>query len=85
MHGNIDYDKPDWRITTNFHQNLVDQKVSYVASKPVTYSCEDENVLKVIHDVLDTRWDNKLIDILTATSNKGIDWLQVYINENGEM
>ncbi|HHQ6759045.1 TPA: phage portal protein [Staphylococcus aureus] len=85
VHGNIDYDKPDWRITTNFHQNLVDQKVSYVAGKPVTYSCEDESVLKVIHDVLDTRWDNKLIDILTATSNKGIDWLQVYINENGEM
>ena len=25
--GNVDIDKPDWRITTNFHQNLVDQKV----------------------------------------------------------
>lgn len=85
LHGNIDYTKPDWRITTNFHQNLVDQKVSYVASKPVTYAHDDDKVLDVIHQVLDTRWDNKLIDILTAASNKGIDWLQVYINEVGEL
>lgn len=85
LHGNIDYTKPDWRITTNFHQNLVDQKVSYVASKPVTYAHDDDKVLDVIHQVLDTRWDNKLIDILTAASNKGIDWLQVYINEDGEL
>ncbi|EZY60550.1 TPA: phage portal protein [Staphylococcus aureus] len=85
LHGNIDYTKPDWRITTNFHQNLVDQKVSYVASKPVTYAHDDDKVLDVIHQILDTRWDNKLIDILTAASNKGIDWLQVYINEDGEL
>ncbi|HDH4917568.1 phage portal protein [Staphylococcus aureus] len=85
LHGNIDYIKPDWRITTNFHQNLVDQKVSYVASKPVTYAHDDDKVLDVIHQILDTRWDNKLIDILTAASNKGIDWLQVYINEDGEL
>lgn len=85
LHGNIDYTKPDWRITTNFHQNLVDQKVSYVAGKPVTYAHDDDKVLDVIHQVLDTRWDNKLIDILTAASNKGIDWLQVYINEDGEL
>lgn len=85
LHGNIDYTNPDWRITTNFHQNLVDQKVSYVAGKPVTYAHDDDKVLDVIHQVLDTRWDNKLIDILTAASNKGIDWLQVYINEDGEL
>ncbi|HHX0160803.1 TPA: phage portal protein [Staphylococcus aureus] len=85
LHGNIDYTKPDWRITTNFHQNLVDQKVSYVAGKPVTYAHDNNKVLDAIHQVLDTRWDNKLIDILTAASNKGIDWLQVYINEDGEL
>lgn len=26
LDGNLDTDKPDWRITTNYHQNLVDQK-----------------------------------------------------------
>ncbi|MBM6506819.1 phage portal protein [Staphylococcus pasteuri] len=84
LDGNVDRDKPDWRITTNYHQNLVDQKVSYLATNPVSYSCDNEKVLDTIHDVLDNRWDNKLIDVLTAASNKGVDWIQPYINEEGE-
>lgn len=84
LEGNIDQDKPDWRITTNYHQNLVDQKVAYLVTNPVTYSCDDEKALETIHSVLDTRWDNKLVDVLTSASNKGIDWVHPYINENGE-
>lgn len=84
LDGNVDREKPDWRITTNYHQNLVDQKVSYLATNPVSYSCDNEKALDTIHDVLDNRWDNKLIDVLTAASNKGVDWIQPYINEQGE-
>lgn len=82
--GEYDSEKPDWRITTNFHQNLVDQKVGYTVGNPVTFSCEDESVLEQLHLVFDNKWDNKLIDILTAVSNKGIEWLQPFINEYGD-
>lgn len=82
--GKVDPDKPDWRITTNFHQNLVDQKVGYTVGNPVTLSCDKEGVVDELHEVFNTRWDNKLIDILTAASNKGIEWLQPYIDEEGE-
>ena len=82
--GNIDLDKPDWRITTNFHQNLVDQKVGYTVGNPVTLSCENDKVLSQLQEVFNNKWDNKLIDILTAASNKGIEWLQPYIDEEGE-
>lgn len=84
LDGKLDVDKPDWRITTNYHQNLVDQKVAYLATKPVTYSCDDNKALEAIHSVLDNKWDNKLIDVLTAASNKGVDWIQPYIDENGD-
>lgn len=84
LDGNVDLNKPDWRINTNYHQNLVDQKVAYLATNPVSYSCENEKILDTIHDVLDNKWDNKLIDVLTAASNKGVDWIQPYINEDGE-
>lgn len=84
LDGNLDLTKPDWRITTNYHQNLVDQKVAYLATNPVSYSCDNDKILDTIHSVLDNRWDNKLIDVLTAASNKGVDWIQPYINENGD-
>ena len=67
LDGNVDLNKPDWRITTNYHQNLVDQKVAYLATNPVSYSCENEKILDKVHDVLDNRWDNKLIDVLTLS------------------
>ncbi|WP_436881820.1 phage portal protein [Staphylococcus gallinarum] len=82
--GELDIDKPDWRITTNFHQNLVDQKVGYTVGNPVTLSCDNEEVTNQLHEIFDNHWDNKLIDILTAASNKGVEWLQPYIDENGE-
>ncbi len=81
--GRVDRFKPDWRITTNFHQNLVDQKVGYTVGNPVTLSCENEKALEQITNVLDSYWNSKLIDILTAASNKGVEWLQPYIDENG--
>lgn len=82
--GNIDPLKPDWRMYTNYHQNLVDQKVAYAVANPVTFGTDNEDALKKIQEILNHKWDDKLVDILTAASNKGIEWVQPYINEQGE-
>ncbi len=82
--GNIDPTKPDWRMYTNYHQNLVDQKVAYAVGNPVTFTSDNEKALKTVQEILNHRWDNKLMDILTAASNKGIEWVQPYIDEDGE-
>lgn len=82
--GNIDPLKPDWRMFTNYHQNLVDQKVAYAVANPVTFGTDNEDALKKIQEILNHKWDDKLVDILTAASNKGIEWVQPYINEQGE-
>nr|WP_260440352.1 phage portal protein [Mammaliicoccus sciuri] len=83
--GNTSVTKPDWRIVTNYHQNLVDQKVSYIAGNPITIKCDDDKALHAIHDLFNVKFDDKLIDILTDASNKGISWIQPYINEQGEL
>ncbi|UXS43750.1 phage portal protein [Staphylococcus delphini] len=82
--GNYDPLKPDWRMYTNYHQNLVDQKVAYAVGNPITFGTDDEKSLKKIQEVLNHKWDDKLVDILTAASNKGVEWLQPYIDEQGE-
>lgn len=82
--GNFDNSKSDWRMYTNYHQNLVDQKVAYAVANPVTFGTDDENALKKIQEILNHKWDDKLVDILTAASNKGIEWVQPYIDEQGE-
>ncbi|MGV3187198.1 phage portal protein [Staphylococcus chromogenes] len=82
--GEVDPLKPDWRMHTNYHQNLVDQKVAYTVANPVTFSSDDDKSLKTIQEVLNHKWDDKLVDILTAASNKGVEWIQPYVDENGE-
>lgn len=82
--GQVDNEKPNWHITTNFHQNLVDQKVGYTVGNPITLSHKDDKVVQQLHQVFNNRWDSKLVDILTAASNKGVEWLQPYIDEQGE-
>lgn len=82
--GMVDPDKPNWHITTNFHQNLVDQKVGYTVGNPVTLSHENDNVMKELEQVFNYRWNNKLVDILTAAANKGVEWIQPYIDEQGD-
>lgn len=82
--GNVDPLKPDWRMYTNYHQNLVDQKVAYTVANPVTFGTDDDKALKTIQHVLNHKWDDKLVDILTAASNKGIEWIQPYVDEEGE-
>lgn len=84
VNGDYDETKPDWRMYTNYHQNLVDQKVAYAVANPVTFGVENDKALKQIQHTLNHKWDDKLVDILTAASNKGIEWVQPYVDEEGE-
>ncbi|MBI5972216.1 phage portal protein [Staphylococcus caledonicus] len=82
--GKIDPLKPDSRTITNFHANLVDQKVSYIVGKPIEFKHTDDTIIDTINDVLGDRFDDKLHSVLTGASNKGIEWLHPYLNEKGE-
>lgn len=82
--GHVDPLKPDDRMITNFHANLVDQKVSYLVGKPIAFKHTDENIINQIDEALGNRFDDKMHSLLTGASNKGIEWLHPYLDEQGE-
>ncbi|WP_239700347.1 phage portal protein [Mammaliicoccus sp. D-M17] len=82
--GLVDPLKSDSRLVNNFQKNLVDQKVSYLVGKPISFKHDDVNLVDKIHEVLGDRFDDKLHSILTSASNKGVEWLHPYLNENGD-
>ncbi|PSL42136.1 SPP1 family phage portal protein [Planomicrobium soli] len=79
-----DPDKPNNRIPHAWHKLLVDQKVNYLLGNPVNFIADDEVLTLKINEYLGERWDDAAIDIGTAVSNKGQEWLHPYIDENGD-
>ncbi|MFA7745116.1 phage portal protein [Salinicoccus roseus] len=82
--GQTDEDKPDWRFEHGPHANLVDQKVGYIVGESPNYQHKDEKVMKIIEKHLGYDFDDDLNDILTAASNKGVEWLHPYVDEEGD-
>lgn len=78
-----DETKTNNKLAHGYMHNLVDDKVNYLLVKPYTMSCDDEVYLKVVEDTLGKRFQKKLGQLGTETSNKGIAWLHTYVDSNG--
>lgn len=78
-----DETKTNNKLAHGFMHNLVDDKVNYLLVKPYTLKCKDEKYLKVVEDTLGKRFQKRLGQLGTETSNKGIAWLHVYIDSKG--
>lgn len=77
--------KANNRIPHNWHKLLVDQKVSYLVGQPPVLQTEEgekeyEDRLNLI---LAEEWHDNLTELGKNSSNKGTEWLHVYINEEG--
>ncbi len=79
-----DETKANNKLAHGFMHTLVDDKVNYILVKPYTLECKDEKYLKVVQDTLGKRFQKKLSQLGTEASNKGVGWLHLYINPNGE-
>lgn len=80
----IDLEKVNHRIPHGWHKFLVDQKAAYLVGKPVTFTCDDEEYLEKLNELLSDEFDDVLPELAVAASNKGREWLHPYINEDGE-
>ncbi|MDD2401684.1 MAG: phage portal protein [Clostridia bacterium] len=78
-----DETKTNNKLAHGFMHTLVEDKVNYLLSKPYTLSCEDEKYLDAVKNVLGKRFQKKLTQLGTETSNKGVAWLHVYIDGEG--
>lgn len=80
----VDETKPNNRLAHGFMNTLVDDKVNYLLTKPFTMSCENEDYLNKVKDLLGKTFQKYFVKLGTDASNKGISWLHPYINPDGE-
>lgn len=66
------------------YKGLVDEKVSYLLTRDITLKCEDKSHIEKTKDCLGKQFQYHLSLLGYEASNKGIGWLQPYINPNGE-
>lgn len=77
--------KPNNKIPHNWHKLLVDQKVAYLVGKPVVLQAgeDQKDYTDKLNLILGEEWDDTLSELAKNASNKGTEWLHVYINEDG--
>ena len=73
------------RITHSFYPLLVKQKVGYLLGKPINFASEDITVNEYLKLVLGAKWNLTAQELLKNASNKGDEWLYIYIDREGNL
>lgn len=79
-----DHEKPNNKIPSGWHKTLVDQKVAYLVGNPINFSTDDEVLLENINLYLGEKFDDIANELVKNSSNKGVEWLHPYIDEEGQ-
>ena len=97
--GNLVEDEtaPNNRLPHGWHKILVDQKAGYLAGNPINFTDkeaeeneENEEVspnqefIERVNSILDEDFNDDLQELVRQSASKGVEWLQVYIDEEGE-
>lgn len=81
----IDDLKPNNKISHSFMKLLVDEKIGYFLGQDVTITSENDKLQEAVNEILDDEFMDVLNDIGVEASNKGISWLHVYMDEEGNL
>lgn len=73
------------KLENGFVRKLVDQKTGYLLSKPPSISSSNGKHDEILKNMLDKSFLRILKNVGKDAINKGIAWLQIYINEEGEL
>lgn len=79
----VDNEKPNNKIPHGWHKLLVDQKTAYLVGEPINFAANDKNLTEYINEYLGEKWDDTANELVKGASNKGKEWLQPYIDEEG--
>ena len=80
----LDETKANHRLAHGFMYEFVEDKVNYLLSKPYSMDCEDKDYLKLVQETLGKRFQHRLTQLGREASNKGIAWMYVYIDADGQ-
>ena len=75
---------PNNRFTDNQYATMVDQKVNYLLSKPITFKTENQTYAEALKDVFNKRFHRVLKNVGKDSYNGGKGWMHPYYNEQGE-
>jgi SPP1 family phage portal protein len=92
-----DETKPNNKLAHAWHTILVDQKANYLVGTPVTFSDKEvktdvdgnrqspnQEFIAAIKQFLGEQFDDVLNDLVVGASNKGVEYLHLYVTENGD-
>lgn len=74
----------DSRISSNYHQLLVDQKASYTGAQAPVIDLHDDSVTKRVNDALGDRYGSTISQLIVDASLAGAGWLHVWKDEGGQ-
>lgn len=82
----VDNDATNEKIPSGMHKILVDQKVAYLSGEPMSFGSKSDNdaQLELLEELIGERWEDTLPELIKNASNKGLEWLHPFINEDGE-
>ena len=78
-----DVQLPNCKLTDNQYAAMVDQKVDYVLSKPVTFKTENRKYAKALGTVFNKNFQRLLKNVGKDSYNGGIGWLYPYYDQEG--
>jgi len=74
---------PNNRFIDNQYAKMVNQKVNYIFSKPITFECNNEKYSKALRLIFDKKFHRTFKNLAKDVYNCGIGWLYPYYDENG--
>lgn len=75
--------KANNKLAHSKYKNMVDEKISYLLTRDLTLKCDNEEYLKKVKDTLGKKFQYRITGLGYEASNKGIGWLQAYVDEDG--
>lgn len=81
-----DKEATNQKIVSGFHKILVDQKTAYLVGEPMVFGSRKDNQkqLELLQDLIGERWEDTITELIKGASNKGLEWLHPFVNEDGE-
>jgi SPP1 family phage portal protein len=80
-----DKTKSNYKIEYPYHRILVSQKVGYLVGKPIKFTTDDKLYLESLKEYLNDNFNDFICELTKNISNKGKEWLYIYINPQGKL
>lgn len=74
----------DNRVSSNYHQLLVDQEAGYLATVPPTVDVEEDSLNDQIKKTLGDNFNLRLNQLVVDASNAGVAWVHYWIDDSGQ-